>query len=150
MNTDKKELEFKAEISAPKKKVWDTMLSLDTYKEWTNVAWPGSTFDGQWKKGSDIRFVGPDSSGTLANITDFEPYERVMAKHVAILLKGGAEDRSSADAQRWVGTTESYFFEERNGKTDLTIKMKITPEWENEFKEGWPKALKKLKEISEQ
>ena len=44
MNADMKEIQFKAEIIAPKKKVWDTMLNLDTYKEWTNVSWPGSTF----------------------------------------------------------------------------------------------------------
>jgi hypothetical protein len=150
MNTEMKELEFNAQIAAPKKKVWDKMLSLDTYKEWTSVAWPGSTFDGQWRKGSDIRFVGPDESGTLATITELEPYERILAEHIAILQKGGAEDRSSTQAQRWIGTKESYYFDERNGKTNLTVKLKITPEWEEMFQNDWPKALKKLKEISEQ
>lgn len=149
MNTDMKELEFNAEIAAPKKKVWDTMIDLDTYKEWTDVAWPGSTFEGQWKKGNDIRFVGPDSSGTLATITDFQPYDRITAKHIAILLKGGSEDRSSEDAKRWAGTLESYYFDEQKGKTNLKVKLKITPEWESMFKEGWPKALDKLKEIVE-
>ena len=149
MNTDMNELRFNAEIFAPKKKVWDTMLNLDTYKEWTNAAWPGSTFEGQWKKGSDIRFVGADSSGTLATIIDLEPYQRVVAKHIAILLKGGAEDRTSDDAKRWVGTTERYDFDESNGTTTLNLTIKITPEWEQMMKEGWPLALNKLKEITE-
>lgn len=150
MKTDMKELEFTAQISAPKKKVWDTMLNLDTYKEWTNVAWPGSTYEGNWKKGSDIKFMGADSSGTLATITDITPYDHVIAKHVAMLLPGGNEDRTSAEASRWVGTTESYYFDESNGKTNLKVKMKITSEWAQMFQESWPKALVKLKEISEQ
>jgi len=150
MNKDMKEIEFSAEIEAPKKKVWDTMLNHDTYEDWTSVAWPGSTFEGNWKKGTDIRFVGPDSSGTLANIKDLKAYDHVEAEHVAILLKGGAEDRTSEDASRWVGTRESYYFDEVNGNTKLTVKLKITPEWEQMFREGWPKALARLKKISEQ
>ena len=150
MNTDMKEIEFTAQIAAPVKKVWDTMLNLDTYKQWTDVAWPGSSYEGKWKKGSDIKFVGADSSGTLATITDMTPYDHIVAKHVALLLKGGSEDRTSPEANRWVGTTESYYFDEKNGETNLKIKMKITPEWEEMFRDGWPKALDRLKELSEQ
>jgi uncharacterized protein YndB with AHSA1/START domain len=149
MNTDMKEIRFKAKIFAPKKKVWDTMLNLDTYKEWTSVAWPGSTFEGTWKKGTDIRFVGPDSSGTLATIVDLEPYQRVVARHIALLQKGGAEDRTSDDAKRWVGSSERYDFDENNGTTTLNITINVTPEWEQMMKEGWPLALNKLKEITE-
>ncbi|MGC3947630.1 MAG: SRPBCC domain-containing protein [Chryseolinea sp.] len=149
MNTDMKELEFSTQIAAPKKKVWDTMLNLDTYKKWTDAAWPGSTYEGKWKEGSDIKFIGADSSGTLATITEITPLDHIVAKHVAILQKGGVEDRTSELASRWVGTTESYYFDETNGKTNLKIKMKVTPEWEQEFKNSWPKALDKLKEMSE-
>lgn len=144
-----KEIVFKKEINAPKKKVWNTMLEADSYKQWTDVAWPGSTFEGEWKKNSDIRFVGPDSSGTLAHITEYEPYDRVVAKHIAILLQGGSEDRNSEAAQNWIGTLESYYFDEQDGKTKLTVKLNITPEWEQMFRDGWPKALDKLKEIVE-
>ena len=149
MNADMKEIQFKAEIIAPKKKVWDTMLNLETYKEWTNVSWPGSTFEGQWKKGSDIRFIGSDSGGTLATIVDLEPYKYLFARHVAILLKGGAEDRTSEDAKRWIGTTERYDFDEINGLTTLKVTINVTPEWEEMMREGWPMALNKLKEITE-
>lgn len=145
-----KELEFKTEINAPSKKVWEIMIDPETYKQWTHVSWPDSFYKGEWAKGSDIAFIGPDSSGTLATLTEFEPYHAIVAKHVAILLSGGKEDRTSEDAKKWIGTTESYYFDEKNGKTNLTIKMKVTPEWEQMFNDGWPKALEKLKEISEQ
>lgn len=144
-----KELEFTTQINAHAKKVWDIMLDLDTYKEWTNVAWPGSTYEGDWKKGSDIRFAGTDGSGTLARITELDLYQRIVATHIAILLTGGGEDRTSPDAKKWIGTTESYFFSEKDGKTNFTVKMKVTPDWEQMFNEGWPAALKKLKEMSE-
>ena len=42
-----KHLEFKTQIEADKKKVWDTMLRPETYKEWVNVSWPGSYYEGK-------------------------------------------------------------------------------------------------------
>jgi hypothetical protein len=48
------------------------------------------------------------------------------------------------------GTMESYTFNERDGETDLTVEIKTNPEWQKMFDDGWPNALKKLKEICEQ
>ena len=39
---------------------------------------------------------------------------------------------------------------EQDGETDLTVEMIINPDWQKMLNEGWPNALKKLKEICEQ
>jgi uncharacterized protein YndB with AHSA1/START domain len=141
-------LEFRTVIASSRQKAWETMLNPKTYKEWVGAAWPGSTYQGEWKEGEDIRFVGDDSSGTLAHLVEYRPYDYILAEHVAV-LKQGVEDRDSDEAKGWIGTMESYKFTEQNGQTELTVIIETNPEWASMFSDGWPKALAKLKEICE-
>ena len=142
-------LEYKVVISAPAKKVWDTMLQEETYKQWVGKSWPNSFYKGKWEKGEQIRFIGPDGSGTLAEIVELKPHERLLARHIAVLGPGGVEDRNSDIANGWVGTTEEYKFAEQQGKTTLTVVIETTPAWRPMFDEGWPGALDELKKITE-
>ncbi len=144
-----KRLEFSTQISAPKKKVWDTMLQPATYKEWVNVSWPGSYYEGKWAKGENLKFLAPKHGGTLATVVEHTPYETILARHIAAINSDGSEDRTSVVAKGWIGTTERYTFTEHNSKTTVTIGIETTPEWEKMFNDGWPNALKKLKEICE-
>lgn len=146
-----KKLEFKAEINAKPEKVWRIMLQPDTYREWTNVAWPGSKYQGEWKQGTDIRFTGGDGQGgTMAHLVEVRENEYIKAEHVAIILANGELDRTSEQVKGWIGTTEEYTFTEKNGKTELKVVMHTAPEWADMFNEGWPNALKKLKEMCEE
>ena len=62
-----KTLQFEISIDASPQKVWETMLDKETYVQWVDVAWPGSSYHGEWKKGASIRFTGDDGGGgTLA------------------------------------------------------------------------------------
>src|SRR5438552_12078380 len=142
-------LESKIDIAAIPKKVWDRMIQPDTYREWVNAAWPGSYYEGKWQKGENVRFISPGQGGTLATIVEYRPYEYILAKHVAVLNPDGTEDRQGETARGWIGTTESYTFTERNGKTELKTEMNTNPEWGKMFTDSMPKALAKLKEICE-
>ena len=114
-----KKLESKIEIGAPAQKVWDTMTGLETYKEWVNVAWPGSFYQGKWKQGENIKFLSPKNEGTLARLVECKPAEYVLAEHIAVLKSDGTQDRDSQEAKSWIGTTEAYTFVEKNGRTEL-------------------------------
>jgi uncharacterized protein YndB with AHSA1/START domain len=142
-------LEYKIEISAPAKTVWETMLQKETYKQWVAKSWPNSSYEGKWAKGEKIRFIGPDGDGTLAELVEVKPYERVFARHVAILKPGGAEDRTSEVAKGWIGITEEYRFTEHQGKTTVTVLIETNAEWRKMFDDGWPGALDELKRIAE-
>lgn len=144
-----KHLEFKTVISAPAKKVWETMLEKDTYEQWVGKSWPNSSYEGKWEKGEKIKFIGPDGSGTLAEIVASTPNESILARHIAALGPGGVEDRTSDMAKGWIGTTEGYKFTEQQGKTTLVVSIETTPEWIQMFEEGWPAALEELKKITE-
>jgi uncharacterized protein YndB with AHSA1/START domain len=144
-----KKLEFNITIDADRQKVWETMLNPVTYKEWVNVSWPGSHYQGNWKKGENIRFLSPDQGGTMATLVEHKPYEQILLKHVAVINSNGSEDRDSEIAKGWIGTTEAYTFTENKGKTTVAVEINTNPSWAEMFSSGWPKALAKLKEISE-
>jgi len=144
-----KTLEYQIDINASKEKVWNTMLQLETYKQWVEVSWPGSSYEGEWKQGEAMRFGSPGQGGTYAELREVRPYEHIYAEHTAAINPDGSLDRDSEMAKGWVGTTESYTFTEKNGKTELKIQMKTNPDWVSMFNEGWPPALEKLKELCE-
>lgn len=146
-----KNLTYNINIAASPQKVWDTMIGHETYKDWTNAAWPGSTFKGEWKEGENLYFIGhDDGGGTLATVTTFDPYNKILLTHIALLQPGSIADTESEWAKKWVGSLEQYSFAENNGTTDLTIDMKIYDEWEDMFNNDWPKALARLKQICEE
>lgn len=142
-------VQFSTTINAPREKVWKTMLAPETYKKWVNAAWPGSYYQGEWKKGANLKFLSPGQGGTLANLAEFRPYDSILANHIAALDRHGNEDRESDVAKGWIGTTERYTFTEQNGSTELHVEMVTSPDWESMFRDSWPKALKALKELSE-
>ncbi len=142
-------LEYQIVISAPAKQVWNTMLQEETYRQWAGRSWPGSFYEGKWAEGEKIRFIGPDGSGTLAELVELKPYESVFARHIAVLGKGGTEDRTSDVAKGWMGTTEEYILREASGKTTLTVLIGTSPAWTKMFDEGWPGALEELKTLTE-
>jgi uncharacterized protein YndB with AHSA1/START domain len=144
-----KTLEYKINIDASVKKVWEKMLSPDTYREWVAASWPGSFYKGEWKQGEKISFVGNDESGTLAKLVEVKPHQSILAEHIAVLQPGGIEDRDSEVAKGWVGGTEKYNFRESNGETELLVTIKTNPAWEQMFNDGWPAALEELKRICE-
>lgn len=142
-------LDYRIEISASAKKVWETMLNKETYEQWVAKSWPNSSYDGAWVKGTTIDFAGPDGSGTRAELLEVKPFEHVLAKHVAILNPGKIEDRDSEMAKGWVGITEEYRLSERGGKTTLHVMINTNPAWKQMFDDGWPTALEELKKITE-
>ena len=75
-------LHYSITINASNKKVWETMLGIDTYKLWTDIFSPGSYFVGDWSEGSKMLFLGPGEkrkeSGMVSKIKENKPYEYVL------------------------------------------------------------------------
>lgn len=143
-------------IQAPKEKVWDTMLEKETYGKWTQPFSPDpsseSRWEGSWEKGSKILFIGTDQDGSemgmVSYIAENRPYEFMSIKHTGI-YKDGVEDTESEEAKSWAPAYENYTLTSKDGGTELSIDMDIMEEYLPMFKEIWPKALQKLKELSE-
>jgi hypothetical protein len=144
-----KKLIYSININAPKDKVWDTMLNLDTYKQWAKAFSPESQYRGEWKEGEHINFIDPNMGGTRALLEECKPHERIQARHVALVGKDGGLETESDMAKKWIGARETYSFDQEDGGTVLNVTVNTHEDFEGMFNDGWPKALDTLKILCE-
>jgi hypothetical protein len=150
-----KKLQFKTTINAPADKVYDLMLGISdksTYELWTAIFNPTSTYDGNWNKDSKILFLGTDEKGEkggmVSEIADNIPNRFVSIRHYG-LLKANEEITEGPEVEKWANGFENYTFEETNGTTTVTVDLDTSEDFSDYMTENYPKALSKLKEISE-
>lgn len=147
-------LNFSITINAPKAKVWNTMLDDATYRMWTETFAAGSHYVGDWSKGSKILFLGPDPAtskmgGMLSRIKENRLHEYISIEHLG-MVNDGKEDTASEAVKAWAGAHENYTFKENGKKTEVSVDIDSSGgEFEEMFKDMWPKALQKLKELAE-
>ena len=139
-------LTFATKINAPKEKVWDTLWNDSSYRKWTAAFMEGSYAESDWKEGSKILFLSPKGEGMFGIIQTKVPNEQMTFKHLGEIKNGIEEPKD------WRDATESYYLNEINGVTELSVKltMDANPEFEQYFNNTFPKALEILKQISEQ
>lgn len=150
-----KRLQFSKDIEAPVEKVYETMLGLkniSTYEQWTAEFNPTSTYEGSWKEGSTIYFIGEDENGKRGGMIS-EIEENIPFRFVSIrfkgLLKDGKEILHGPDIENWKDGNENYLFSEHAGITTVIVEVDTAEGYVDYFNDTWPKALDKLKEIVE-
>ncbi|HEX8226275.1 MAG TPA: SRPBCC domain-containing protein [Candidatus Saccharimonadales bacterium] len=143
---------YSATINVPVQKVWDTMLSDATYRQWTGAFYPGSYYEGDWEKGSDIQFLGPDEDGNLGGLSgtiiENKPHEFISIEYKGEIINGEL-DTTSESSLSWAGATENYTFSEQDGVTTVTVELASTVDIDEMMGDAWPKGLAKLKELCE-
>src|SRR5690554_948370 len=150
-----KTLHFTIQINAPRDKVYNIMLGLENktaYESWVSVFNPTSTYEGNWDKGSKIRFIGTDEKGNkggmLSEIAENIPNKFVSIRHYGI-IKNEKEITSGEEVDGWSGTLENYSFEKLDKNTLITVSIDIAESHSDYFEQTYPKALRKLKNILE-
>ncbi|MDD2733451.1 MAG: SRPBCC domain-containing protein [Desulfuromonadaceae bacterium] len=146
-------LHFSITINAPKAKVWSTMLDDATYRVWAEAFTAGSHYVGDWNQGSKILFLGPDQNtgkmgGMVSRIKENRLHEYISIEHLGMVYDG-KEDTTSEAVKAWVGVYENYTFKEKNGATEVFVDIDVTEDFKEMFEDMWPKALQKLKELTE-
>lgn len=98
-----------------------------------------------WTEGSKMLFLAPDdsgkNSGMLSRIKENRKPEFLSIEHLGV-VQDGEEDTSSNEVKEWAGALD-------NGQTEVLVDMDSVEEYKEIFQEMWPKALQKLKELSE-
>lgn len=148
-------LEFSIEINATVDVVFNKMLGLEnimTYELWTSEFNPTSTYEGTWEKGSEIKFIGTESTGKkggmVSRIAENIPNKLISIQHIGI-LDGDKIITDGPEVETWKGAFENYLFEDKNGSTLLTVNTETSEEYKDYFSQTWPKALLKLKSLCE-
>lgn len=142
-----KKIHYQIEINCPKEQVFPIMLDKKHYRKWTAEFNPTSHYEGTWEEGSQILFLGETETGEKAGmqsvIEKHVPNKFISIRHLGMLDKG-KETAFEDDLY------ENYYLEEKNGSTLLKVEMDTEDDWVDYFKETWPKALQKLKEVCEE
>ncbi len=147
-------LHYSVAINAPKHKVWHVMLDDQTYRVWTAAFQPNSYYEGKWEKGCNIKFVAEDNgkiSGMYGRIVEITLYEYVSIEYLGEIVYGKLSTDEN-EARNWIGAHENYRFIEENGVTTIQVELtseNMGNEMADMFEGMWPKALEKLKELSE-
>ncbi len=136
-------LKFHSNINAPKEKVWETLWKDDTYRQWTSVFSEGSYAKSDWNEGSEILFLSPTGDGMFSVIDKKIPNEQMTFRHLGEIRNGVEETKD------WANALESYHLKETDGATELTVDVEVAGDFEQYFKDKFPKALDVLKQIAE-
>ena len=144
-----KKIHFSTLISARPEAVWNAMLGPEGYREWTSEFAEGSYYEGSWRTGERIRFLGPGGEeGMVAEIAENRPGEFISIRHLGFVANG-VEDTESEAVRAWAPAHESYALREVDGATEVSIEMDVTAEFEEYMNKTWPKALARLKDLCE-
>lgn len=144
------DIHFEIRINAPLEKVYKTMIDKAHFTSWTAAFNPTSRFEGSWDKNADIDFIGCDENGNeggmVSRIRENMPGRFISIEHLGMWLEG-KKVLEGPMVEGWKGAFENYTFVPEGNGTLLIIDMDSNLEMEAYFKEMWPKALDKLKEI---
>ncbi len=141
-----KKIQFSIEINASKEKVWTTLWEDTTLRDWANIIDEGLYMKGIMKEGSKIQFISSVGGyGVTSLIEKLNPNEFVSFRHSADTKESGEQERE----KEWTGGTESYSLTEKDGITTLSVKTDVPLEQEETFNIRFPKALKRVKTLSE-
>lgn len=141
-------LYFSIKINAPKEHVWNTMLADETFRQWSDEISEGSHYKGSWERGSKIKFIDSNGSGTLSRITESRLYESISIENYGVIANG-VESTQSPDAKIAADMHENYTFKEANGMTEVLVNTNADDKFKLIFERVWPKALAKLKSLCE-
>ncbi|WP_317228797.1 SRPBCC domain-containing protein [Clavibacter sp. MX14-G9D] len=137
-----------ADVRAPARVVWDTMLARDTYEQWTGAFHEGSTYEGSWDEGAEIRFVGPGEDGHAGGLVG-TVIESRRDEFVSIRYDGEIDRGTVSRESPIVGLHESYAFREADGVTTLDVELEVPDEWAASMREMWGEAVIALKRLAE-
>ena len=87
--------------------------------------------------------------GMVSRIADNQLFRFISIEHLGFIYDG-KEDTESEDAKAMAGVFENYTFTETDGVTELRIDMDSDEKYTPMFEDMWPRALRKLKKLSEQ
>ncbi len=143
-----KKLQFSIDIKAPREKVWKILWDDATYRNWTSVFGEGSYAVTDWKEGSKVMFLSGTGDGMFSIIAKLRPNEFMSFKHLGV-IKNRKEEATNKETETWAGAMENYTLAENGGLTKLTVDMDVSDDHKDHFEDIFPKALNKVKELSE-
>ncbi len=142
-----RKLQFSITIEASREKVWRTLWEDKTLRDWANIIDEGMYMVGELNEGANVQFISSSGGyGVTSLVEKLSPNAFVSFKQLMDTQEFGKQERE----KEWTGGTETYALTEKEGVTTLTLTTDVPPELEETMKDRLPKALERVKELSEQ
>lgn len=146
-------LHFDVKIECAIEMVFAKMFEKKTYNAWAGVFEQGSTFKGDWQRGSQMHFVYADEDeeeqGLIAKVRENIPNRFISLEYIG-LVQNSQEVFEGEDVEDWEGALENYSFRAKENATIVSVDLDSTEDFVPFLKSTWPKALAKLKELCEE
>ena len=136
------------QIHAPKLKVWDILLSPETFPIWAAAFMPGSVAVTDWHEGGHALFLDGKGNGMVSRIASHVTAEYITIEHVGVVVNG-QEQYDTEEALAWRGAKESYFVAERDDITTLIVESDVVTSYYDDMNENWDQALLIIKDLAE-
>jgi len=141
-----KEIQFSIDINASKERVWETIWEDKTFRDWASIIDEGTYMKGVMKEGNEVQFISSvNGYGVTSLIEKLNTNEFVLFRHSADTKESGQLERK----KEWTGGAESYSLAEKNGVTTLIVKTDVPQELEEIFNMRLPRALERIKTLTE-
>ena len=142
-------LKFSIDIKATPSKIWKALWDEQCYRQWCSVFYEGSYLKADdWEVGSKVFFLGPDHSGIYSLIEKHIPNKTIQFKHIG-KVANKKEQPIDEETKTWSGATEIYTVTEETDHNNLTVELDIMDEHLEYMTATFPKAMEKMKDISE-
>lgn len=146
------QLTFFININAPIESVYQTVIDKDKYSDWVSAFSSNTYFKGNWIEGDTINFLTDMDNGKqlgmISLIKDLVPKQLISLEHIG-MIKDGKEIMESEEVNSFKGATEKYSFSSNGQITTMVVDTDVFIETSTFFQEAWPKALARIKELSE-
>ena len=148
-----RKINFEITIDASCELVWEAIETDYKYRLWASAFQEGSYFEGGWYKGDTIRFIAinkdGEKEGMVSEIAERNYPNYISIKHLGYIAHG-VDDTTSDEIRKWAPAFENYTLEKLQvNQTLFKIEMDVTDDYYEMFLTLWPKALTRLKEVSE-
>lgn len=146
------ELRYSIDISAPSAAVWKAIWTPEHYEKWTSHFHPGSRYEGTLEEGEVLRFLGPTSdkgpSGMASKIVKWVPDSECCLCSLGMIVEGEiiTEGEGAAD---WIGSREEYRLVQNGGVCSFNVLVESPESMREYFDSAWAKSLAELKGIAE-
>lgn len=138
--------QFSIQIKASREAVWNTLWNDETFRDWASIIDEGTYMVGELIEGNEIKFISSVGGyGVTSLVEKFSANEFVSFKQIMDTKEYGEQERK----KEWAGGTETYSLTENSDVTTLTLTTDVPPGQEDIMKIRIPKALERVKELSE-
>jgi Activator of Hsp90 ATPase homolog 1-like protein len=133
-------------IKATPSKIWEVLLSKQTYIQWTKVFTEGSDYiaKNNFEVGSKVIFHNGTGNGMVSTVSINELNHKIQFTFTGEFKDGVENSMGSFD-----GTTETYTLTQNGEEVLLNVETSMTDEWYDSMDKAWDQAIVIIKELSE-